>query len=351
MTKYYMIADRIDQFDPTAEDALHRLGDYSFYLHSGYRVLIMYDMLLASIGKRLNANRVISPFTNKVISLPISNWYAKVRTVVSNFYRFFHKPEESIFAGYEDWENSDLVALTGLTFDEATEIITENTTSTEYTSRFSSALWMPVTMPVTVIGAGGIGSHLIFQLSRLRPTVMNIYDPDIVDPSNTSGQLYSNPQNNTYKVSSIADFVKDYSNYCNLNAHALRYENQPLTPVTFTGLDNMSTRKLVYENWKKLGQGILIDGRLAAETLQVYCIQADDKEAMAKYESEALFSEEEAEHTICSYKQTTHVAAMIASVMVSLFTNYVSNVKYKTQVRDVPFYTEMSVSEFKFIVE
>lgn len=350
MTKYYKIADSLEQIRPSDEASLHLLGDYSFYSHSGHRVLIMYDMLLASVGKRLNSYTVISPFTNKVISLPVPNWYSKVKTVVRNFYNI-HKPEESIFAGYEDWENSDLVALTGLTFDEALEIITENTTSTEYTSRFSSALWMPVTMPVTVIGAGGIGSHLIFQLSRLRPTSMHIYDPDIIDPSNTSGQLYSNSQNNTYKVSSIADFVKDYSNYCNLNAHALSYENQPLTPVTFTGLDNMSTRKLVYENWKKLGQGILIDGRLAAETLQVYCIQADDKEAMEKYESEALFSEEEAEHTICSYKQTTHVAAMIASVMVSLFTNYVSNVKYKTQVRDVPFYTEMSVSEFKLIVE
>lgn len=78
---------------------------------------------------------------------------------------------------------------------------------------------------------------------------------------------------------------------------------------------------------------------MAAEEFQVFCIKGDDQFNIKKYREEYLFSDEEAEETICSYKQTTFMANMIASVMVNLFVNFIANQCNPIIDRDVPFYT------------
>ena len=60
---------------------------------------------------------------------------------------------------------------------------------------------------------------------------------------------------------------------------------------------------------------------------------------MKEYEEKWLFSDEEAEETVCSYKQTSHCACMIASMMVNLFTNFIANLCEPLVERDVPFLT------------
>jgi hypothetical protein len=72
---------------------------------------------------------------------------------------------------------------------------------------------------------------------------------------------------------------------------------------------------------------------------------------MERYENEFLFSDEEAEETICSYKQTTFMANMIGSVIVNLFVNFVANEYCEELIkRDLPFYTEYSASSMYFKV-
>lgn len=81
---------------------------------------------------------------------------------------------------------------------------------------------------------------------------------------------------------------------------------------------------------------------MAAEEFQVLCIKGDDEFNINRYKDEFLFSDEEAEETICSYKQTTFMANMIASVMVNLFVNFIANRCNPIIDRDVPFYTSYS---------
>jgi len=49
-----------------------------------------------------------------------------------------------------------------------------------------------------------------------------------------------------------------------------------------------------------------------------------------------LFDDSEVEDEPCTLKQTTHMAAMIASYMTGFFTNFIVNVKEKDEVRQVP---------------
>lgn len=228
----------------------------------------------------------------------------------------------------------------------------------ETTSRFSGAIWYEEIQKqtVTLAGIGGIGSYVGFLLSRLKPNRLIIYDPDRVETVNMSGQLYGQTDVGRYKCAALADMVMNYANYCNIVALNQRFEdNSEATDIMICGFDNMAARRTFYEKWKQRvlsypagsdnrKKCLFIDGRLAAEEFQVLSIQGDDERAMAAYEDKWLFSDAEAEETICSYKQTTFMANMIASVMVNVFVNFIANQCGPIIDRDVPFFISYDAS-------
>lgn len=228
----------------------------------------------------------------------------------------------------------------------------------ETTSRFSGAIWYEKIQQqtVTLAGIGGIGSYVGFLLGRLKPQRLIIHDPDRVETVNMSGQLYSQADVGNYKCVALANMVRDYTNYSNIVALNDRFEaNSEATNIMICGFDNMTARRTFYEKWKQKvlsypadsdnrKKCLFIDGRLAAEEFQVLSIQGDDERAMAEYEDKWLFSDAEAEETICSYKQTTFMANMIASVMVNVFVNFVANQCGPIIDRDVPFFISYDAS-------
>ena len=88
------------------------------------------------------------------------------------------------------------------------------------------------------------------------------------------------------------------------------------------------------------GKCLYEDGRLSAEYLQIFCLRGDDTYFIEKYRTEQLFSDSEADGTVCSYKQTSFMANMIASLMTNLFVNFVANECDPLIPRDVPYLTE-----------
>ena len=87
---------------------------------------------------------------------------------------------------------------------------------------------------------------------------------------------------------------------------------------------------------------LFIDGRLNAEEFQVLAIQGNDERAIKEYKEKWLFNDSEVEEAVCSYKQTTFMANMSASVMVNIFVNFVANECNPIFPRDVPFFTSYS---------
>jgi hypothetical protein len=61
---------------------------------------------------------------------------------------------------------------------------------------------------------------------------------------------------------------------------------------------------------------------------------------MKRYEEKFLFNDSEADETICSFKQTSFMANMIASYMVNLFVNFISNLSNPDIEKSIPFFTE-----------
>ena len=90
----------------------------------------------------------------------------------------------------------------------------------EATSRFSSAIWYENIQKKTVIlaGVGGIGSYVGFLLARMKPASMFIYDDDIVETVNMSGQLYGQSDLGRPKVSALAEMIRNYAGYSSVFA-------------------------------------------------------------------------------------------------------------------------------------
>lgn len=253
---------------------------------------------------------------------------------------------------------------------ELNEPIPENSETfpmRENTSRFSGAVWFEKVQEktVTLAGLGGIGGYVAFLLSRLQLRRIIMYDDDVVEEANLSGQMFCSFDIGKSKVSAMVDMMHRYSGFYNIVGFAERFDlDGDPTDIMICGFDNMEARKVFFEVWsnwvRRLPEGerkhcLFIDGRLAAETLQVLCIRGDDVYNMSRYENEWLFSDSQAEPTQCSYKQTSFMANMIGSVIVNLFVNFCANdiegENAPAIERDLPFLTTYDASMMMFTTE
>ena len=285
--------------------------------------------------------------------------------------RNYHSIHEESNESLPDNENSSPLSeeeekLLAQIVEEAHNEIPTNSGSLlvdESTSRFSSAIWYEAIQRKTIIlaGVGGIGSYVGFLLARMKPAALFIYDPDIVETANMSGQLYSREDVGNPKVNALSDMISKYCDYNSVYAVSERFDkSNDASDIMICGFDNMAARKLFFEKWldhvkskseEERINCLYIDGRLAAEEFQILCIKGDDEFNINRYKNEFLFSDAEADATICSYKQTTFMANMIASVMVNLFVNFVANQCKPLIERDLPFYTTYSAETMYYKTE
>ena len=277
--------------------------------------------------------------------------------------RYWHdRLAESAFGPEEESEEESNEEIEETVHREIPEN-SQTLTVDETTSRFSGAIWYEAIQKKTVVlaGVGGIGSYCAFLLGRMKPESLFIYDPDIVETVNMSGQLYGSNDVGNYKVDSISSMISKYSNYSRIVAFRECFTNdsEP-ADIMICGFDNMSARKTFYNKWlswvsakpeEEKKNCLFIDGRLAAEEFQVFAIQGNDDRAKKCYEIKWLFSDYQAEETVCSYKQTTFMANMIASIMINIFVNFVANECNPLVPRDVPFLTSYTADTMFFKVE
>lgn len=217
----------------------------------------------------------------------------------------------------------------------ALPVNTYNPIFNDTSARFSGAIWYKKIQEATIIlaGMGGIGSNVFYNLTRMHPRQVFIYDDDTVETVNLAGQMYSKKMIGNHKVDAMAEMARDYSDYHGTMAVSDRFtKNTPASDIMICGFDNMQARKDFFEVWvrhvqkhKNPEQCLFIDGRLAFEDMQVFCLTGDYTEGIKRYQESYLFNDSQAEETVCSMKQTTYCATMIGSIITNLFTNFIAN--------------------------
>lgn len=247
--------------------------------------------------------------------------------------------------------------LAGLPSDDIIRNFQENIVKdNEYQARFKGAEWFENARSkvVTCIGLGGIGAWGALLMSRFNPRAMYLYDLDIVEGVNISGQFYKVSQINQEKASCTRDNISEFSDYRNAfsftaDASKVNFAN---SDVFILGLDSMRARqdvmnRICFGTTPSLDDDTwIIEGRLSMQTLQVFCFKLRSENHRI-YQRKFMFSDSEADATVCSMKQTSFMANMIGSVISNVYMSIclqeVSRFPY-----GVPFMIEYNCLTYQF---
>ena len=161
------------------------------------------------------------------------------------------------------------------------------------------------------------------------------------------------------KVEEAASIALDFSNYNKSYAFISKYlESSSTSKIMICGFDNMGARKLFYNKWKKSiiqeesHEYLFIDGRLTADMFQLFCIQGNDAYVQDEYERNWLFEDEDADDTDCTFRQTSHIAAMLGTYITTYFTNFCSNLSPDNFPKRIPWFMEynsiVNTYDFKY---
>ena len=185
-----------------------------------------------------------------------------------------------------------------------------------------------------IVGAGGIGSWLTLLLSRLGIYSINLVDFDVLEEDNLGGQAYRHTDVGQLKVEAMYDLCQDFSDTHILTSSQKIEEGFRCPyPVVFSAVDNMHTRKILFESWAGIygnsnyrDLAMFIDARLLAEQYQVFSILSYQSERIEMYRNVHLYADSEVDQVVCTEKQTSHVAAMCAGQMVGSYTKMATHI-------------------------
>jgi len=224
----------------------------------------------------------------------------------------------------------------------------------EIHNRFKDLGWYAKSkgLEVGVVGVGGIGSWLTFLLARIGCNPF-VFDDDILERHNQGGQLYGTSHMGKKKVVALAEIIKDFSE-TRLTIEDSRYTSESITGnIMFSAVDNMEARSIIFERWCTLvafnkehspedyKEMLFMDGRMLAENLQIFAVTPDKIDEYRKF----IFPDSDIGEQPCSAKATSHCGSLIASLMVSIFTNWLTNLK--VNIREVPFSTSFNIPLFE----
>lgn len=233
-------------------------------------------------------------------------------------------------------------------------MVTYEIDSESTTSRFSGAPWYENTekRTIRIYGAGGIGSHTALGISKIfRDSEVYIYDFDKVSISNMGGQLYNMLQCGQSKSKATVDTLLSLSSGSSNNYYYNSMDQYYSSTIFITALDNMNARKKVFnEVWKKNkgSNSLFVDARMSADTIQIIAFRLDERSKVTKYRRKYLFSDSEATHEVCSYKQTFFMGQMISGMIGAIVTNYLTHLSDDCFPQTVPFFTEFSSPLMKY---
>ncbi|MFH1098576.1 MAG: ThiF family adenylyltransferase [Candidatus Uhrbacteria bacterium] len=154
-------------------------------------------------------------------------------------------------------------------------------------------------LPVTVIGAGGIGSPTVILLAKMGCEQVTVYDFDVVEAHNVPNQWYRLADVGKGKVAALQESVLGLSGVT-IVAKAERFVAQSLRGIVIIAVDNMDTRKAIWERCRmNPGIPLFIEGRMGAEQYHVFAVRPCDERHITAYELE-LFPQSQAAELPCT---------------------------------------------------
>lgn len=174
-------------------------------------------------------------------------------------------------------------------------------------------------IPITIIGAGTIGSYTAFCLSKMGATDITVWDEDIIEEHNTPNQVYPDGDTGQKKVKALSWFLDHYGNQ--IFTEEKNWDGQVLdTKILISAVDSIETRKKLFETHKGLST-FFIDGRMGRDVLEMYPVLLSDGPSCDFYDK-TLFPPEDAEEIPCSARSVAYNGFIMGGYIATLVKNH-----------------------------
>lgn len=183
--------------------------------------------------------------------------------------------------------------------------------------------------PITIIGAGAIGSFTTLALAKMGFNNLVVYDHDTIEIENMNCQFYRLKDIGKPKVVALKELVKEFTDI-EIDARNERYESGNFPGIVITAVDSMKVRKLVWDHHREIAIAtrLFIDPRMGAESALVYAMNPMSQKDIASYEK-TLYTDENSVQERCTAKATMYTAAMLSGYVAKIVKDFLTeSVKY-----------------------
>jgi molybdopterin/thiamine biosynthesis adenylyltransferase len=146
---------------------------------------------------------------------------------------------------------------------------------TRHRPLFDPATWQH---PVAIVGCGGLGSHLAWNIARLGVREVVLIDGDVLESHNLANQAYDMSGIGMFKAEVLARSLRRALGVEVSIVPEFIREARVLAPVVFMCVDTMRDRKLIMDTCLKGNTAVryVFDGRMDASRGVVYSIDPNN---------------------------------------------------------------------------
>jgi len=166
------------------------------------------------------------------------------------------------------------------------------------------------TLPISIIGAGSVGSFTTLCLSKMGAKRIKVWDDDLVDEHNIANQFYRMEDVGEYKVDALQKMIMDFEGTPIETEAEKFYGLDECEGIIIVAVDNMNARKRIWNNIKgNSNVSLFIDPRMGAKVARIYFVNPMD---FGAYE-ETLYDDDEAADERCTAKTIIYNVLGISS--------------------------------------
>lgn len=168
--------------------------------------------------------------------------------------------------------------------------------------------------PITIVGAGGIGSWTTLALTQMGCQDIKIYDFDKVEDHNIASQFFKEEQKEMFKVDALAKNVKEQTGVKIFGFRKKIEETKIDKGLLIICVDSMEVRKWIAENYKN-SKLYIIDGRMGGLQMEIYNMEAN-------IYPKTIIPDEEVSHDSCTAKAIAFNCMVIGGLIGNLVRQY-----------------------------
>jgi molybdopterin/thiamine biosynthesis adenylyltransferase len=171
--------------------------------------------------------------------------------------------------------------------------------------------------PITVIGAGAVGSFTALTLAKMGFTNLTVYDDDIVSEHNLPNQFFRLEDLGRRKVEALADLVRSFEGV-EIRAVARRFGGEHLRGIVVSAVDSMASRQAIWHAVRfDPAVELFLDGRMGGLVSLVHVVHPIRAREVNAYET-SLHDDSEAVQEPCSARSILFTVLGISSTIARL---------------------------------